>query len=978
MTGSLNRNGTFDVAATTAERVMHAGRRAGDFDETRSPLTTRTMFPKHWTTEQAVYAAEQAHLAARRAGDAPQPGRPPAGTGLPVGPRPDGHPLTARKAVGIERTGDATYHWLGEYDGVRIEGEVRGGRIVSFRPSTWQDGLDTPAHAPWRPVEGAFSQSTEDHVRYGNRRTLDGAHHVPNPAANLFRGVRVDRPWKTNDNGTYRAGVWYLDPMVHPDSPEARFPGNWHRRDDWRTHTLYPTGWTPAKVEQAVAQAYANRRTQSPPGARPEHWTGLADGVLIEGVSEDGRHLTHRPATVQPHRRWSAADVVAQSPVWMGSLGTTMHIPGSFRHVRFDSGQNGVELALNVHLGGPSDTPNNRAELQRRLDDHLGRAGGEPLVRVRLDFTADPGQALRRRPGLDPVAVIMEADRQAGLRTDPRQAAATRDNGVQTALDVLLPDVLQTAGRDLPAFARFLAAHNPAPLTPVAAVPHAQPLRAPDAPWTGTRPPAATDLAAEFGPRVDRAMPNLAANAGRGMPDTWPPADRRSLAYHLLEDAQLRLARGAEAGATVPAEIVHDFPAHRVTVRQQNGLITDFWATPRPAADGPGAGAHSTLLHTMGREGSQEHLDVQEFGPPGTRVKVSGNGLCLLNAVAVSAPHLVAGPTVAVHELRRTVEHHYRDLAPEDFPAEVLRGLRGQQLGRLGELSERQLLSYVPEGDRSAFAGMSRAELEGVVAQYITDGHSPALPHEREALLRTCPQLAQPVGDERGGDAPGSPGPRPGHPAAADAPRRDPRPRRPRPGGRAAGHPVLRRRQPLRRQQAPGAGRQGAPRGRQPRATGDRPGGAEGAGRGARRGARRGGEPRAPRQARGDRRHGPHDRADRERSGGARQGHRRPRQGHARRPRGDPLLRRRLLRPRHTAAGARRALPGRGVDGPVRRQRLERQHLAARGGPEADLPAPGEDRDRERRRPDGAHRDAGGPSVAVQRRPAGQARERHR
>ncbi|MFC5666685.1 EndoU domain-containing protein [Kitasatospora misakiensis] len=290
--GSEHRNGTFRVVGAPDGDASTLHGPAGDLATgPAGRRRERTVFPEHWTADDAVYAAEQAYQHARR-----RPG-------------------------GITGTGPSGYRWSGEYGGVRIEGRVDvrtedrianpaehrpGGpvevaEIVSFRPSEDQGGLGSAAHLPWRATEGPFGRRGEDLVRFGDRQTLTGVHHRPaTPEVEARHGIKVGDPEHTNANGTYRAAVWFLDPTVSPDAPLAAFDGHWHRREGAPTHLFYPRDWEPARVLEAVRQAYANRTTEA---GRPDgtlYWSGTADGVRIEGVARDGRHLIHRPADEQP------------------------------------------------------------------------------------------------------------------------------------------------------------------------------------------------------------------------------------------------------------------------------------------------------------------------------------------------------------------------------------------------------------------------------------------------------------------------------------------------------------------------------------------------------------------------------------------------------------------------------------------------------------------------------------------------------
>ncbi len=332
--GSEQPNGTFKVVGGPgAAPAMHVGELA---DHRPRSARTRTVFPEHWTADDASYAAEQAYHHARRTGK-------------------------------VTETGTYAYHWVGEYGGVRIEGEIKAGEFTSFRPSDDQGGLDTPAYVPWRSTGGAFDLRVEDLVRYGDRHTLTGVHHEPTTAAATAHGIKVDdTPLLVNDNGTYRAGIRFLDPAVTVGAPMSEFESRWHRRADWETHTFYPKAWTPHEVLTAVEKAYTARHTSETLESGAVRWVGEADGVRIEGIVRDGRHLTHRPTAEQPLTAWTKA------PAGDGTGGPAL----TGRHVRFADGQLGIEVKVPVHLrladgASPQDAAAARAAVRKAADEFV-------------------------------------------------------------------------------------------------------------------------------------------------------------------------------------------------------------------------------------------------------------------------------------------------------------------------------------------------------------------------------------------------------------------------------------------------------------------------------------------------------------------------------------------------------------------------------------------------------------------------------
>ncbi|MGW2543972.1 EndoU domain-containing protein [Kitasatospora sp. NPDC001574] len=528
---SEHRNGTFKVADRDPgpERVRSHGL-AGDLavparrpepDGGEPPRRTRTMFPAHWTSDDAVYAAEQAYHSARR-------------TGL------------------VTEQGPGSYRWVGEYGGVRIEGRVTGGEFTSFRPSEDQGGLATPSFQPMRPVERTFALGAEDHARYGDRQTLTGAHHAPPVAAAMAKGLMIGPPQRENENGTYRATAWFLDPKVAPGSPLSTFDTRWHRSAAEAPHTMYPKGWTPHEVLSAVEAAYAARRDPRPRGDGDEHWVGEARGVRIEGITRDGLHLVHRPTAEQPITRWDWKEVTAKSSPGSMSFGSRRAV---VQHVRFAAGQTGLLLTAKVHLDFPPGTPQitvvrhqmavrNAAEAYVRL--HSGE--GDPPARFEIEFTK-----VAARDGL---SVPLAAD------------AGTRDLDLRTYLpDLADPDRMPLS--ELLGLAGWHAGDSdwtphgdPRPEVP--------PLRAPGTPGTGERPATLPQLGADTPNGWPRFAPGVKDGVNVGLPSAWTRLD----AMHAVQKAMdERPAPAAPADEVTVGGI-------RIRVRTENDLIVDFFGAP--------------------------------------------------------------------------------------------------------------------------------------------------------------------------------------------------------------------------------------------------------------------------------------------------------------------------------------------------------------------------------------------------------------
>ncbi|WP_344345417.1 EndoU domain-containing protein, partial [Kitasatospora putterlickiae] len=479
--GSQHRNGTFRVTETAPVPVQHVESAGTLFaGPARSEWTvTRTMFPRHWSSDDAAYAAEQAYQSAVRGGRV------------------------------TERYG--THHWTGEYGGIRIEGTVVKGEFTSFRPAADQDRIPVPAFGPPRLADRRFDLLGEDHVRFGDRQALTGVHSRPDLAVASVHGVWVDTATvRPNDNGTYRARVWYLDPTVGPEAPLSEFTARWFRRADDAPHTMYPDGWTPAAVRRAVDAAYQGRPHPRPEPGGAEHWVGEHDGVRIEGITRNGVHLVHRPTVDQPISHWRDTEVVERSaagnPVVYGVQDSELTV----RHVRFAAGQQGLELHVPVRLRFPADaTPQQteayRAAVQSAADrfSRGARDSQDRLVRVVADFVDHDG------PGHRTVDVTADVP-AAGIPL--RTLMPDLDNSFTT-----LRDVADYAGEQSPA--EGWAPHG-------GPRPAAAPLRAPDGPGTAERPETVSRWTQDHPSSVRNfALADSWLPEHSGLPAAWSRAD---------------------------------------------------------------------------------------------------------------------------------------------------------------------------------------------------------------------------------------------------------------------------------------------------------------------------------------------------------------------------------------------------------------------------------------------------------------------
>ncbi|MFF8773996.1 EndoU domain-containing protein [Kitasatospora sp. NPDC015120] len=613
----------------------------------------RRMFPRNWTSEDAVYAAEQAYLHALGTND-------------------------------IVHLGGSRHRWTGEYAGVRIEGEIRAGEFLSFRPSDRQPDVDPPRYAPHRPgldgVFGAFGQRAEDVARYGDRGHLTGLHHEldlpPAEAQSALRahGARIVETSPPIHNGTYRARAAFLDPTVAPTSPLADFPTRWRLRSSGSGRTMYPRTWTADGLTVAVDAAHdsvpVERRVYGADG-RTYHWAGEAYGVRIEGLSRDGLHLAHRPSEIQPLAEWQPRREVGSSPdtrVWLGTQ------PLSVARVLFDSGQEGLRITVPVRTVVAGPLPAHlpllaRAEMQHRVDTYVrermleaaGPGGQPPLVTVRLDFDPPHGEVfstmLLRPDGLSDAETLLGPLALSG----PHRVFAWQARELGT---------LATPAEQL------LAVHG-GPRVPTD-------LREPGPLREGEQPPAVVPgwdqqtvrylatMDVRFSERALAADPRDLP-ADRSLPHEWNALDSRWAALRVLEDHERRhgstvsgIVRGTLGDVVVEVH-VEDGQIVRVTgVGDQRGLPQ---LHVPPFVPEPGAGPHHTSQEPPGPAAADAPLvrdavrpDADPAGAAMVRALVEDDpGLLRRLFGDEEAGRLAADPAAAERALHELVEARFRE-----------------------------------------------------------------------------------------------------------------------------------------------------------------------------------------------------------------------------------------------------------------------------------------------------------------------------
>ncbi|WP_344334156.1 hypothetical protein [Kitasatospora putterlickiae] len=618
---------------------------AGDL-LTTDTAQRRRLFPRNWTEDDAVYAAEQAYLDALR--------------GNAVAP-----------------AGGGRHRWTGEYAGVRIEGEVHGGTFLSFRPADTQpephesaapppptrprrstaawDGLSDlgplpprdPAldYAPSRPESVLrYGQRAQDVSRYGDRQFFTGLHQEFVPRSDLdlatwhrLRGVEVIDRGPIHVNGTYQARVRFLDARVAPDAPLSQFRNRWFEPRDGSVRTMFPRDWGRVGVLQAVETAHAGAFHRVRIDDRTYRWIGEANGVRIEGLSRNGRHLAYRPTELQPGgatEGWDQHQLIAGGAPRAVAVGTGQL---QVRRVLFNSGQQGLDIVVPLHVGRQAGVTEQQI---RAYTDQVNRD-------VALTW-AQGNQG--RQPLLVNVTVVPVARPEGAFRSlTPQEAAGSTPS---TLLGPLLPafgwnrqggplrQLFDLAGPVTVYSPRVLPTEGPAALREPGP-------RRPD------EQPAAVDPQFDVGTlRPDFAEAAWRDPRGPGLPREWSADDIRYAAGVVLDQARRT--------GPLPLDGVLDGTVGGVTVhlRREGGRITEVWGEP-------------------GQEGSRQHSTPAANGAPVARNAVRPDdepaGASMLRALVEDDPQvlrrlfddeaeaerLAADPAEAEKALRALVESRF-------------------------------------------------------------------------------------------------------------------------------------------------------------------------------------------------------------------------------------------------------------------------------------------------------------------------------
>ncbi|GAA3038897.1 hypothetical protein GCM10020229_57630 [Kitasatospora albolonga] len=213
-----------------------------------------------------------------------------------------------------------------------------------------------------------------------------------------------------------------------------------------------------------------------------------------------------------------------------------------------------------------------------------------------------------------------------------------------------------------------------------------------------------------------------------------PQTGRRSdQPLHNGDNGVFAVPLGPDRAPTTPEP--HADPAH--------DPATERRAPERPASDTSGGKPGDGKSEDGKRPGGGDVPSDTGFRPPGPRVTVPGDGLCLLYSLAVSAPDLVGGPTLsheqAGQQLQARVRAHFGGLPPEGWPLEVVSNYRGHLPSR-PDLTKDDLLAYLPEDVRQDYGQLPLPDLRQIVVEHITDNAPTPTAEEQAGLLGTVDQ----------------------------------------------------------------------------------------------------------------------------------------------------------------------------------------------------------------------------------------------
>ncbi|WP_049661029.1 hypothetical protein, partial [Kitasatospora sp. MY 5-36] len=383
-------------------------------------------------------------------------------------------------------------------------------------------------------------------------------------AAEPLRPDRTPRPGpgpQTDPNGVVRDhGGWQLKPTAVPGAPITRFPAAWQRPVAAPEWTYYPEDWSADTVLRHVQAAMRNNPSVAPGPDGLDRAVGWSGSLWVEAVlDQQGYILYHHPLpnSPAPYAAWQEEAVVGR-----GDRVDLFGYPGVLlQRVRFDSGQDGFEFTVRLHLEPsagmtPAELDAVRQQVRTLMADFTaGQQVGafDRLLNVGVEFTEEAGDGVTTLP-VAPGAVPSLAQ---VLPRQFREAAGTVD----------LEFVTGTQLRKSPPVREVHVGGD----------------------WTAGLRPSFT------APAWDRP--------GRGLPPEWGVAEARYAAHHVLRTGTAEVVGEAAAGRPAPEVRRGRFAGVRLNVRVEDGVITDVWGEPhqklRPQLTAPVAGGEAVLVPTQ-------------------------------------------------------------------------------------------------------------------------------------------------------------------------------------------------------------------------------------------------------------------------------------------------------------------------------------------------------------------------------------------
>ncbi|SFY43040.1 EndoU domain-containing protein [Streptomyces atratus] len=383
-------NGTFQASVRFLDPALRYDDPQGD-DPSRWHLhrdgAEHVMFPRTWEPRVVLDAVEHAHHAAIAAG-------------------------TYRELPDRDRS----RHWVGEVGGVRIEGLVRDGQHVAYRPTQTQPHLRWPQERPTGETAAVPVEFERDGRQCGFdvRRVLfaDGQQGL-GLTARIHLAAQpgttpavMDLVW---DYLAAEADLVYGGSTRGYGTPQVRLA---RVEGSQPAHHVVPVDLTPEETNlenmrrivdglpnllglPTSPDALMDVARQLDQTTSAEEWLLPRGAHPVEGQAAIDQALSLQ---VEPHRGWPQERPIGE----MAAVPVEFERDGrqcgfDVQHVLLANGQRGFDLSARIYLDADPDTePARLSELWGRMQaavadvyGGVARANGAPLVRVSLARVED-------------------------------------------------------------------------------------------------------------------------------------------------------------------------------------------------------------------------------------------------------------------------------------------------------------------------------------------------------------------------------------------------------------------------------------------------------------------------------------------------------------------------------------------------------------------------------------------------------------